>query len=218
MGWMGPVVDDQEHEGWVVPLFADGAQGDGTSSARGVLVARRPDDGPCNGDRVRLTYRDGCTAEGLWQDGTVIRGDGMVHPRTSGEVGLEVVDQAEQWRPDAAVVGRAAGCPCGWRGTRWTRVPPGLADPAARRLSTAGPWADLEAADEHRVMQDWRRHIAGWQALEDVEAAAARQAAAARALDEAVRAALAAGASWADIGRVTGMTRRSAIERWSARD
>jgi hypothetical protein len=60
------------------------------------------------------------------------------------------------------------------------------------------------------------RHITGWQALEDVEQAAARQAAA-RALDEAVRAALVAGASWADIGRVTGMTRRSATERWSAR-
>ena len=67
-------------------------------------------------------------------------------------------------------------------------------------------------------MTEWRRHIAGWQALEDVEAAAARQATAARALDEAVRAALAAGASWADIGRGTGMTRRSATERWSARD
>ena len=80
------------------------------------------------------------------------------------------------------------------------------------------PVGRLEAADENRVRQDWRRHIAGWQALEDVEPAAARQAAAARALDQAVRAALAAGASWADIGRVTGMTGRSATERWSARD
>ncbi|SDY74128.1 hypothetical protein SAMN05661080_04458 [Modestobacter sp. DSM 44400] len=207
MGWIGPVVDDQEHEGWVVPLFADGAQGAGASSARGVLVARRPDHGPCNGDRVRLTCRGGSIAEGVWQDGTVIRGDGIVHPRTSGEVGLEVVDQAEEWRPDAAVVGWVAGCTCGWRGTPWTRVPrPELADPAARRLATAGPWADLEAADENRGRQEWRRHIAGWEALEDVEQAAARQAAAARALDETVRAALAAGASWVDIGRVTGMT------------
>jgi hypothetical protein len=65
MGWMGPVVDGQEQEGWVVPLFADGAQGAGASIARGVLVARRPDEGPCNDDRVRLTYRDGCTAEGV---------------------------------------------------------------------------------------------------------------------------------------------------------
>jgi hypothetical protein len=218
MGWMGPVVDDQEHEGWVVPLFEDGAQGAGTSSARGVLVARRPDQGPCNGDRGRLTYRDGSTAEGLWQDGTLIRGDGIVHAHTSGQVRLEVIDQAEEWRPDAAVVGWAAGCTCRWRGTPWTRVPPELADPAARRLAVTGPWADLEAADENRVRQDWLRHIAGWQALEDVEAAAARQAAAARALNEVVHAALAAGASWADIGRVSGMTGRSAIERWSARD
>ncbi len=103
MGWIGPVVDGQEHEGWVVPLFVDGAQGAGTSSARGRLIARPPGDGPCNGDRVRLTYRDGSTAEGLWQDGTLIRSDGTVHPRTSGQVRREVIDQAEQWRPDAVV-------------------------------------------------------------------------------------------------------------------
>jgi hypothetical protein len=67
-------------------------------------------------------------------------------------------------------------------------------------------------------MTEWRRHIAGWQALEEVEAAATRQAAAVRALDEAVGAAVAAGASWADIGRVTGLTAGSATERWSVRD
>jgi hypothetical protein len=130
-----------------------------------------------------------------------------------------VIEQAEQWRPDAAVVGWVAGCTCGWRGTPWTRVPaPEAADPAARRLAVTGPWADLEAADENRVRQEWRRHIAGWQALEEVEQATAREAAAARALDEAVRAAIAAGASWADIGRATGLTGRSATERWSAPD
>jgi hypothetical protein len=43
----------QEHEGRVVPLFADGAEGVGASSARGVLVARRPNDGRRKGDRVR---------------------------------------------------------------------------------------------------------------------------------------------------------------------
>jgi hypothetical protein len=215
---MGPVVNGQEHEGWLVPLFADGAQGAGTSSARGRLIARRPDDGPCNGDRVRLTHCDGSTVEGVWQDGTILRGDGIVHSHTSGQVRREVIDQAEQWRPDAAVVGWAAGCTCGWRGAPWTRVPPELADPATRRLATAGPWADLEAADENRVMTEWRRHIAGWQALEDVEEAATRQAAAARALDEAVRAALAAGASWADVGRAAGMTSGAATERWSTHD
>ena len=165
---------------------------------------------------MRLTYRDGSTVEGVWKDGTLLRGDGTTHSHTSGQVRREVIDQAEQWRPGAAVVGWVAGCTCGWRGTPWSRVPAAEADPAARRLATAGPWADLEAADENRVRQEWRGHIAGWQALEDVEATAARQAAAARALDEAVRAALAAGATWADIGRATGMTRQSATERWSA--
>ncbi len=80
MGWMGPVVDCQEHEGWVVPLFADGAQGAGTSSARGLLIARRPDDGPCDGDRVRLTYRDGSTAEGLWQEARSFAATGSCMP------------------------------------------------------------------------------------------------------------------------------------------
>ena len=101
MGWMGPVVDGQEHEGWVVPLFADGAQGAGTSSARGLLIARRPDDGPCNGDRVRLTYRDGSTAEGLWQGGTLIRSEGIVHSHTGGQVRLEVLTRRSSgaWTP-----------------------------------------------------------------------------------------------------------------------
>ncbi len=39
MGWLGPVVGGVQHEGWVVPLFADGAQAAGTSSAPGILIA-----------------------------------------------------------------------------------------------------------------------------------------------------------------------------------
>lgn len=62
------------------------AQGADTNSARGLLIARRPDDGPCDGDWGRLTYRDASTAEGLWYDGTLIRGDGVGHAHTSGRV------------------------------------------------------------------------------------------------------------------------------------
>ncbi|MBN1095853.1 hypothetical protein JKP76_07310 [Blastococcus sp. TML/C7B] len=136
-----------------------------------------------------------------------------------GQVHCEVIEEAEEWRPDAEVVGWVAGCTCGWRGAPWVRATAWkLADPAARRLAVPGPWADLDTADEHRVITEWRRHIAGWQALEDVEQTAARHAAAARALDQAVRTAVAAGASWSDIGRATGMSSRSATQRWSARD
>ena len=105
MGWMGPVVNGQAHEGWVVPLFVDGAQGAGTTSARGVLIARRPDDGPRDGDQVRLAYRDGCTVEGIWQNRTVIGGDGIMPAEPGGQVHCEVIEEAEEWRPDTDVVG-----------------------------------------------------------------------------------------------------------------
>ena len=65
MGWMGRDVGGQEHEGGVVPILADGAHGAGASSACGVLVARRRQDGPPDGDRVRLSFRNGSTVEGI---------------------------------------------------------------------------------------------------------------------------------------------------------
>jgi hypothetical protein len=166
MGWMGPIVGDVDHEGWVVPLYADGAEGTGTSSGRGYLVRDR-------------------------------------HGR-------------EEWRPGVAVVGWLAGCECGWRGRPWTRVPaPTLADPKARLLAVTGDWADLEEDDETLVMDDWREHIAPWLHLEAVAAAADEVTAAAGRLTESVRSAVAAGATWADVGRAAGMTRQSAHERWA---
>lgn len=48
------------------------------------------------------------------------------------------------------------------------------------------PVGQLEAADEDRVVTEWCRHIAGWQALKARERAAARQAAAS-ALDKVAR-------------------------------
>ncbi|PZU49470.1 MAG: hypothetical protein DI571_02350 [Arsenicicoccus sp.] len=232
MGWLGPVVGDVQHEGWVVPLFADGAEGAGTSSSRGILVARQPGDGPRNGDRVQLTYPDDSRVVGLWQDDALVLEDGVVYSHVRGQVRREVLEEAEEWRPDAAVVGYVAGCECGWRGRPWTRVHSATAagstawhgpeddavvDEDNRLIFQPGPYYDLDGAAEQPVIEEWRRHIAPWRSLEDLEEAAARQAAATRELDEAVRAAKAAGASWADIGRATGMTRQSANERWSSR-
>lgn len=165
MGWSGP----GEHEGWIVPLFADGLEGEGTSSARGILV------------------RDPATNTGK-----------------------------EDWRPYAAVVGWAAGCECGWRGRPWTRVVSSAQADRARRLLAADvDWADLDQIDETLIIDEWRNHIAPWQSVEAVEDASAESRAAGERLDEAVRAARRSGASWADIGRATGMTRQSANERWS---
>lgn len=192
LGWLGPVVGNVQHEGWIVPLFADGAEGAGTSSAHGILVGRRP--------------RHGSAA-------------GMPAPR-AGEPGTAVLVDGEEWRPDAAVVGWAAACDCGWRGAPWTRVSSGLAaDPAARLLHVDGPHADLDedSDGQRQVIDEWRQHIAPFRNLEQLTAAAERSAAAATELDEAVRTARQSGASWADIGRATAMSRQSANERWSSR-
>ncbi len=90
------------------------------------------------------------------------------------------------------------------------------ADPAARLLAVDGPYADLDNDGERHVIEEWRRHIAPFQNLEQLTAAAGRSAAGAAALDEAVRTARRFGASWADIGRATGMSHQSANERWSS--
>ncbi|MEX5718463.1 hypothetical protein [Geodermatophilus maliterrae] len=107
MGWMGLVVDDQEHKGWMVPLVADGGQGAGASSARGVLVARRPDDGPRNGDRVRLTDHDGSAVEGIWQDSAVLGHAGIVHADTGGSLRcqvIEVICQGAIWNAQCSLL------------------------------------------------------------------------------------------------------------------
>jgi len=214
VGWMGPTVGDVAHEGWVIPLFADGAEGAGSSGSQGVQVARRAGH-LINGDRVRLTYGDGSAVEGIWQDDVLLRDNGEVHTHTRGQVRRELLVEVEEWRSDAAVVGWVAGCECGWRGRPWTRVPsPELADRSARLLTTSGDFYDLDGPEETLVMDEWRTHIAPFRTIEAVEEAAARHAATGRALDEAVAAARAAGASWTDVGRAAGVSRQSAHVRW----
>jgi hypothetical protein len=230
MGWLGPVIGDVQHEGWVVPVFADGAEGAGTSSARGILVARRAGEGPRNGDRVLLAYSGGSAVEGTWQDGAVVREDGVTHTPAGAQV--QILEEVEEWRPDAAVVGYVAGCDCGWRGRPWTRVHSAAAagadawhgpedgaviDETNRLIFQPGPYYDLDDVAERPVVDEWRRHIDPLVTLESLEEAAARQAAATRALDDAVRVARATGATWAQIGQVVGMTRQSASERWASR-
>jgi hypothetical protein len=161
MGRCGP----GEHEGWVVPLFADGREGVGSSGSRGVLV--------------------------------------QVHP--------------EEWRPDADVIGWRAGCECGWRGPAWTRVaskallPP---KPTARLLAVEGRFADLDEADESRVMEAWEEHIAPLTRVEAVAEASVGWRRASLALDDAVQTARMDGASWTEIGKAVGITKQSAAERW----
>lgn len=61
---------------------------------------------------------------------------------------------------------------------------------------------------------DWRRHVEPLEAIATVKASAVAAATSRRRLDEAVVAARNHGASWAGIGRATGMSRQSAHQWW----
>lgn len=232
MGWLGPVIGDVQHEGWVVPVFADGAEGAGASGPRGVLVARKRGEGPCNGDRVRLTYPDDSHVVGIWQDDALVLDDGVVYSHVRGQVLREVLEEAEQWRPDAAIVGYAAACDCRWRGRPWTRVHAATAagaeaghspedgsvvDPGNRLIFQPGPYGDLDERAERAVVDEWREHIRPFRALEEIEEASEKVVAATLELEDAVRTARAGNMTWADIGRAAGISRQAANERWASR-
>ncbi len=71
----------------------------------------------------------------------------------------------------------------------------------------------------HAARELWRsQHAFGFDALAEVEAAAAAASQAKLRLDSAVALARHSGASWADIGRAAGMARQSAQERWHGAD
>ncbi|PXX52285.1 hypothetical protein DFR70_13317 [Nocardia tenerifensis] len=102
-----------------------------------------------------------------------------------------------------------------WRGPRWTRVEPAENENLAARCARLDKFADPSAEVEDAVYADWYAHIRPAVAVSPVRQAAAEVAAAQAKLTDAVRQARIDGASWADIGTATGMTRQSAHERWS---
>lgn len=118
--------------------------------------------------------------------------------------------------PWDAIIGWQVACSCGWTGTRWDRSwtspsepgRPGL-DPDDARMP------DGRTVDE-MAEAAWLAHVQPREVLGRVSAAADALAAARRNLDFAVWEARLQEppASWADIGRATGMTRQAAREHW----
>lgn len=197
MGWLE---ETGRHEGHVQVVFADGRLGGGMSSAGGLSV-----DGP---------------------DGLAIRG-------ADGEYEL---------RPPAAVVGWRVACdhvPAqvadeavqrGWSRPEhwlspvvWHRVySPAEEDLAGHRvyapLDDDGSVHIAERDDqlEELLVAEWRQHLAPDDHARSIRTALDGVTAAKQLLDMEVAAAHAGGMSWADIGRVAGITRQAARERWSA--
>lgn len=152
MGWMGPVVGDVEHEGWVVPVFADGVEGAGSSSARGVLVdfdrdEWRPDEGV-------TAWRAGCecgwrgplwtrvkAADGASPDPWVSRPKRLIH--NPGEWPADLHSDAEnavidEWRQHIAP----------WRSVE-------LVEEAAQRASAASRALDDAVRTAHASGASW---------------------------------------------------------------
>ena len=184
---MGMVSDDGLHEGWLAPVFQDGQRGYGVSGG-GI-----PRDHIAVGSEVQ-------GPDGTWR-----------YPsRPAGEVTSWIV---------VCDCGSATGSTSTWLGPEFIRVPSAaLEDLQDRRIHAVD--ADVvdvfHRSDVEAVVADlWRsEHLFTAGTLDDVAAAAAGVTAARARLDGAVAMARHGGASWADIGRATGMSRQSAQERW----
>lgn len=118
---------------------------------------------------------------------------------------------------DDLIMSWRGACTCGWQGELWHRVDsPAEADIATRKeYVPLGDAADVSGEVEDAIQQEWHVHIAPFEAILGVEAAAREHRQAAHRLDKTVSAAKAAGASWADIGRAAGISRQAAHERWA---
>ncbi|WP_380166401.1 hypothetical protein [Jannaschia sp. R86511] len=186
---MGMVSDDGLHEGWLAPVFHDGQRGIGVSGG-GI-----PRDHIAVGPEVQ-------GPDGTWQ-----------YPsRPAGEVtGWVIVCDCSPTSQTRT--------PSAWLGPVLTRVPStALEDLAAQRVH-AGDEDVMDVFHRDDVLEVvadlWRwEHLFPAGTLADVTAAAEAVSVARARLDGAVVMARHGGASWADIGRATGMTRQSAQERW----
>lgn len=165
-------------------------------------------DGEHEGASVPL-FADGAVGSG-WRHGGVLvtcLGDGT-----------KLAVEEWQSRPESGVIGWLPVCSCGWRGTPATRVPTAQEhDPARRQIFCLKYHLDEVAENALMFYDEWKAHIEPFDLLAEVKEAAVRHDEASRDLDEAVRAAMAAGASWADVERAAGVTSRHARERWAAR-
>lgn len=156
--------------------------------------------------RAGCVVPDGRIALAVTGAGVLVEGVTGRYPRDETTRGHELV-------PDADVIGWQGACECGWTGLPWDRVStPTQANLAKRRAYTAMEgFAAPPVAVEDAIGAEWRRHVALW----GVDMAARSHARALERLNQAVAEARTAGATWAEIGKDTGISRQSAHERWN---
>ncbi len=191
MGWM---TEDGLHEGYVVPVFADGVRGAGISGGGipddQVIVGSHYDDSDPSRPTTHYETRPAAEAIG-WCIACACR----------DRSGL-LLDPEKQWV--SALL---------------ARVPSrSLEDVSGGRIYAADEDV-IYVADGGEVEEQLRRrwtteHAGGREALARVVAAQERVRQAEHELDAAVAEARASGAVWEDIAVATGMKRQSAHARW----
>lgn len=138
----------------------------------------------------------------------------------TGKYPLDESNPGQEVVPDAEIVGWHGACTCGWRAEPFTRAAT-QADADLDQRSDYVPFEEYAGASHavtDLIYEEWRAHIAPVEAIHGVKEAAREHRQAGIRLDKSVAAAKAAGASWADIGSATGMSRQSAHERWSNKE
>lgn len=144
--------------------------------------------------------------------GTLFQGITGRYPRDKYMPDYEVI-------PHAEIIGWRGSCECGWEGLLWKRVASSEEAKPSLRLAYAplDGFADASQSVEDAIHDEWKAHVLPSSAVAGVKSAAREYNQAGRRLDQAVSAAKAAGASWADIGKAVGISRQSAHERWAER-
>lgn len=190
MGW---VTDDGQHEGYLVPEFADGVRGSGTTG------------GGVPNDQVIVDMIWDDEPEAGWRHVTRPAGE-VIAWRVMCDC-TPPIGARSQWasaKPIARVPSQA------------------LEDLAARRMWADDenvPYAS-ERTDVEDVARGiwWTEHAGRHDALGHLEAAVAAEAAARTEVNRQALQARMAGATWDQIGRAAGITRQSAHDRWAGQD
>lgn len=138
--------------------------------------------------------------------------DGEAGTGTSNGTGIvfDAYTSQERVRPYSEITHLRMVCECGeWKGTTVA-----LADLPADHYDPL--WRELTDKGEEPLHAEWRRHVAPFNAVHQLAGLADEARVIDDKINEAVRGARSAGASWSQIGAELGMTKQGAQQKYGA--
>lgn len=163
--------------------------------------------------RVCSVVPDGRLSYDIGGLGVLVQGVSGMYPRDTVRRDHEVVS-------DDDVIGWRSVCLCGWEGSHWSRVKARSKARLSGRtafvpfLGFATPPVSAEA----EMHEEWLLHARQAIAINDLQSARRRLAAAEASLSNAVARGRSVGLSWTSVASALGITRQSAHARWRAQE